>query len=571
MFEVKNLIKNEFFPLELPPSFNTNDLANYATEAISIAKSFGYAFSVPLKYSGYKSESSRRKFAVPNPYHYCRAVDLIVSNEAMIAAILQKSKYSLTAPTSKKPKENQAYSKRSNSIAETKEEIEKLYQNKRYEIRLDINSFFDNIYTHSIPWAIHGIEMAKKRKTDDTLLGNQLDKCLRALNYNQTNGVLVGNAVSRIVSEIILCTIDEQVQKHFSEIECCRFVDDYYIYTRESSRIQEIIAFIRNCLAQYELSFNENKIQINESPFLYGKPWVEEIKQYMHLPADVFLSKLIMEYNQHNDIAIIKYGLKIVSQYNYSPKIWPTMQSRLINLWVRFPSLSDRVMVVLWQNKENLSKVLLKQAIYAVIDESLLLRRDQELIWALWFAKTFNIVLSDKYIAKVFESSNDVAIVILLDIIYRANKQNNRVVKPKLIALHDELAAKDIDDKGHPNKLLWTAHWLLAYEATRNGWLNIDGCIFDYANKNQFFQELIRKGIKFYDPDFAYDEPQQHENKFEYVTRSELYSALNKLKQTIKKYGRSGVIEEMLSEEELERLYDEIFWQIERDESVYMG
>lgn len=107
----------------------------------------------------------------------------------------------------------------------------------------------------------------KKHRNDMTLLGNQLDKLMRALNYDQTNGILVGNAVSRIISEIILCSVDEQISKKFPEISCCRFVDDYYIYVSKSSQIQEIISYIRTCLAQYELSFNENKIRITEGPF----------------------------------------------------------------------------------------------------------------------------------------------------------------------------------------------------------------------------------------------------------------------------------------------------------------
>ena len=299
MFSSENLLRNEFFPTELPICFNTNDLADCAQDAIDAANAFGREYSIPLKYSGYKSEAARRKFSVPNPYHYCKAVDLIVKHKAEIALILKKSKYSLTAPIEKKVKKNQAYAKKSETIADTKSEIEKQYQDNRYEIRLDISAFFDNIYTHSIPWAMHGITYAKQHRNDKTLLGNQLDKHMRALNYDQTNGILVGNAVSRIVSEIILCTIDEQIQKKFPNIACRRFVDDYYIYTRNSAQVQEIISFIRISLAQYELSFNENKIQVKESPFLYGKPWVEQIKQYIHLQPDVFLSKLIMEYDIH--------------------------------------------------------------------------------------------------------------------------------------------------------------------------------------------------------------------------------------------------------------------------------
>lgn len=57
------------------------------------------------------------------------------------------------------------------------------------------------------------------------------------------------------------------ISKKFPEISCCRFVDDYYIYVSKSSQIQEIISYIRTCLAQYELSFNENKIRITEGLF----------------------------------------------------------------------------------------------------------------------------------------------------------------------------------------------------------------------------------------------------------------------------------------------------------------
>ena len=213
MFNIDNLLRNEVFPAELPPCFNTNDLAANASSAIAAANAFGQVYSVPLTYSGYKSESSRRKFALPNPYHYCKAVDFIVNNKTQIEAILEKSKYSLTAPIVRQPKPGQPYAKRSSSVLDTKREIECLYQDNRYEIRLDINAFFDNIYTHCIPWAVHGIAIAKKRRRDNTLIGNQLDSLMRSLNYDQTNGILVGNAVSRIVSEIILCSVDEQIGK----------------------------------------------------------------------------------------------------------------------------------------------------------------------------------------------------------------------------------------------------------------------------------------------------------------------------------------------------------------------
>ena len=571
MFDLKRLLQYEFFPAELPPCFNSDDLAANAQHAIQATSMLSREYSIPLIYSGYKSETARRKFAVPNPYHYCKAVDCIVQQEPTLKPIFEKSPYALTAPMDRVPKASQPYAKRSSSIAETKQEIELLYQDNRYEIRLDINSFFDNIYTHTIPWAIHGISVAKKKKNDRTLLGNQLDKHIRSMNYDQTNGILVGNALSRIVSEIILCTIDSQIHEQFPDVSCCRFVDDYYIYTKRSTQVQEIIAFIRGCLSKYELNFNESKLQINESPFLYGKPWIEQVKQYIHLQPDVFLSKLIMEYNTYKDIAIIKYGLTVIAQCRYTVTSWPAMQSRLINLWVRFPSLSDRILPILWKNKTLLKMRGFKAAIYSVIDEALLLNREQELIWATWFIKVFNIQISQDYMIRVLQSSNELAIIIMLDIICSSDAKNKPKILQQCRSLRDELIAEDIDDKGKSNTLMWTSHWLLAYEATRMKWLNLPNeDPFEFARKNTFFRELLLKSVKFYNPQFIYAEPSPYTKNYEYATRTELYASLSKLKKLIaERLKREGVDAQAELTEEEEALYEEFVDILEENEFVY--
>lgn len=570
MFDVDSLLRYEVFPAELPPCFNTGDLATNASSAIAAANSFGHAYSIPLTYSGYKSESSRRKFALPNPYHYCKAVDFVVNNDAQIKAILEKSKYSLTAPIDRQTKQGQPYAKRSNSVLETKRQIECLYQDNRYEVRLDINAFFDNIYTHCIPWVVHGIAMAKKHRRDNTLIGNQLDTLMRSLNYDQTNGILVGNAVSRIVSEIILCTIDEQISKKFPRISCCRFVDDYYIYTSDSSQIQEIISYIRTCLAQYELSFNENKIKISEGPFLYGNPWVEEIKQYIHLQPDVFLSKLIIEYNTHKDISILKYGLKIIEHHHYTKSNWPAMQSRLINLWTRFPSLSDRIINIFWKNKDLIKVNVLKRAIYSVIDESILLNREQELIWAVWFIKVFNISISQSYVIKVLKTTNELAIIIMLDIVHTLGQENASAILQQRKNLHNLLQGDDVDDKGNPNSLMWTSHWLLAYESTKNHWLKLPGIPFEYATKNYFFNELLIRNIKFYDPNFSYGNPPDHIHSPEFATRSELYIALQKMKKSILSHLKDSVAEQPeLPTPESEDIFNKFIEALQADETFY--
>ena len=360
------------------------------------------------------------------------------------------------------------------------------------------------------------------------------------------------------------------IQDKFPNISCCRFVDDYYIYTSNSSQIQEIISFIRLCLAQYELNFNENKIQIHEGPFLYGKPWVEEIKQYIHLPPDVFLTKLIIEYNKNKDIAILKYGLKVIAQYRYTRDDWAAVQSRLINLWVCFPSLADCIITILWENRDLVKPTALKRAVYSVIDECILLNREQELIWAVWFIKVFKISISQTYVIKVLKSSNDLAIIIMLDIIHLTDKQDVSTILQQRQQLNTELENADADEKGKANTLLWTSRWLLAYEATRNKWLDLPNSTFEFAKKNQFFNVLLQNNIKFYDPDFSYGTATKYSRSYEYATRSELYSALKKLKKLLLSRLENPEKENNLPfTDGEEKIYRKFVEALQVDESIY--
>lgn len=533
MIDPKKLLKYEYFPNELPPCFNSEDLSLHYDEIINELSGINIKTSIPLKFSGYKSETSRRVFSIPNPFHYCKIVKLLTDNKEEFSDLFN-SPYSLSCPKKGVSDKNSPYKKRSNSILETKKEIEKCFLDNRYEIRLDINSFFDSIYTHSISWALHGLQYAKSHKNESDLLGNQIDSSLRALNDGQTNGILVGNSVSRIISEILLCKIDKDIKIHFPNVECCRFVDDYYIYTKDSLIIKEIISFIRNSLAKFELTLNENKIKISESPFLYGKPWIEKIKSYIHCSYDVFITNLIADYRIYNDISILKYGLKMLLIYDFKLEDWPSIQSRLINILVSFPSLADIIIKILTKYKNRIDKQKIKRAIYSIIDESILLNKEQELIWAIWFVKNFDIKISQKYIIKVLETSNDLSIIIMLSIIYKENRQKENKISEYLVKLRDDLEKYNFDYNGRNNMIMWSSRWLLSYEVTKNNWLCVNNTRFDLAKNNSFFKKLIDLDIMFYDCDYEYEIIDNESLKNDYITRKELNLVIKKMKREIK-------------------------------------
>lgn len=530
MFIFENLLRNEYFPEELPPCFNSESLADKHKEIKKAISEIHYKVpSLPMTFSGFKGIQARRKFSIPNPYHYCKAVEVIVNNSEDIFDIFNKNNVSLTRPLKDAPEKNEPYKKLSNSIDDRKRFIEELYQTNMFEIRIDINSFFDNIYTHSIPWAIHTKAIAKKDKSE-ALYGNILDSSLRAMNYGQTNGILVGNAVSRIVSEIILCRVDEVVHKRLPDIKYKRYRDDYYIYTENGLEINNIVSIFRQELAKYGLNLNENKTQIYESPFTYEKVWVEQMRGYLHLQPDVFLSKTISEYNKYQDIAILKYGLKVIQYQKYSTAEWKQLESRLINVWVKFPFLSSIFINIFKSNEKNLRILYIRKAIYSIIDNNLRLKNDQEVIWAVWIAKAFRIKLSQPYIDKILASDNWLAIIIMLDIINNCDLRKSETIKLYLNNLYDRIVE---DFSEGLDNIAWTELWLLAYEVDKNKWLNIDGKTFLFARKNEFFNKLRELCVEFYDSQYEYELSQPKSKKGSFITRKEFDEVIKRLQHII--------------------------------------
>lgn len=524
-FKANNLIKNEYFPLELPPCFNTNDLSMDIETIIKWVNSDKKDMSVPYTFSGFKTEYSRRKFAVPNPYHYIKTVDIIVNNSKQIFEILDESTISLSKPIKGTPDNNKPYKKITNSVNDTRNQIESLYQNNHYQINLDINSFFDSIYTHSIPWAIHGKTFIKKKENihNQNLIGNILDNCMQSMNYKQTNGILIGNSISRIISEIILCTVDKEIQNRFKNIACKRFVDDYYIFVKETYEIQTIISFIRNELAKYELILNENKIEIKESPFLYGNIWINELKLYIHLKSDLFIDKVISLYLKYKDISILKYGIKILSTQKFSKDIWVNIESKIVNIWTKYPSLSNLVAPIFIKNIENLNKKNLKKAIYSILDKNIFLNNHQEVMWAVWIAKIFKINIRSEYLVKIINSDNDIAIIIILDMINQGIcKKSNKVI------LSVENLKTNLDSI---EKIMFSSRWLLAYEIDLNNWFED----FRKAREDSFFRKMINRKVRFYISEFKYENLVDKGKNTEYVTKEEFYRHINRINDLIGK------------------------------------
>jgi hypothetical protein len=111
--------------------------------------------------------------------------------------------------------------------------------------KFDISKCFDSIYTHSISWAVLGLDVVKENvpSSNNTFPG-KFDTFIQNTNYGETNGILIGPEFSRIFAEIILQKIDTTIEKKLKEngnnyklkvdYEIYRYVDDYFLFCDDS-------------------------------------------------------------------------------------------------------------------------------------------------------------------------------------------------------------------------------------------------------------------------------------------------------------------------------------------------
>ncbi|MBC2776764.1 antiviral reverse transcriptase Drt3b [Parasphingopyxis marina] len=151
---------------------------------------------------------------------------------------------------------------------------------KRFDamMQADVSKCFDSIYTHSLPWAVLG-----KRPVKDDLKGSlstfpaMFDKLMQNLNHAETNGIIIGPEFCRIFAEIILQSVDVEVEKelriahgllHRHDYEIFRYVDDYYIFFNSDVDCEVIIDVIGHHLSGVKLSLNRSKTKLYEKPVI---------------------------------------------------------------------------------------------------------------------------------------------------------------------------------------------------------------------------------------------------------------------------------------------------------------
>ncbi|MBN2960033.1 MAG: RNA-directed DNA polymerase [Streptococcus gordonii] len=319
-------LRTELLPQEIPLFFSNNPITDNIDTIFQHIEDIDsqYKYTIPLNFKIPKNNNSTRTLSLLHPLSQIDAMIYIMKYEFLILNHLKKSNFNIRKAIKlnkltfngsksiheKRFKLEQDYSIKKTDSTITTEELDKNIKkyfayskhhklieilknplfirsrNKyRYFLKLDIQNFFKSIYTHSIVWAIVGGKDIGKTLSGyeySSTFASKTDKLLQKSNNNETNGILLGPELNRIISDLLLTTIDVDIQnklnhlKHKTDYDIYRFVDDYFIFATSKETVENIEKTIKTSLENYNLTLNDSKTEIHETPYYIGDPAIND-------------------------------------------------------------------------------------------------------------------------------------------------------------------------------------------------------------------------------------------------------------------------------------------------------
>lgn len=313
-------------PEELPILFSNKHLYYFFTSEKTgsffslskISESIPYTFTIP------KNEEEKRNIGLLHPLAQLQTFSYIMKYDTMITNFCKKSSFSVRSPIKRNipkiekndfiekniKKVNDEYNLTNNKQITTEEvngyysryfsynkfvKISKLYDSPEftrdkltfnYFLMVDIQNFFPSIYTHSLSWAIYGNKALGKEYRNEETFANATDKINQRINFNETNGLIVGPEFSRVIAEVLLTRIDLNIEHELNkkqlyinkDYKIYRYVDDYYIFANQPDIITKIEKKLQKNLQDYNLNQNVSKREIQTKPIITGSASISKLK-----------------------------------------------------------------------------------------------------------------------------------------------------------------------------------------------------------------------------------------------------------------------------------------------------
>jgi hypothetical protein len=498
MDRAKRLLETGYFPSQLPPCFVTKDLAAHYADlyAIWTTKSAGKAPRAPdaklETYSVARAGLLRRVTSITNPIPQTYLSIHVADNWANILKHYRQSKLSKSKPR---------FLKGANRAANIPS-MQTLYDNKitmsagyRYMLRTDISRFFPTIYTHSVPWALHGKAISKRHKSPTPkYFGNLLDMSIRQCQDGQTIGLPIGPDTSHVIAELISIAIDIELRKKLKAFPIgFRYVDDYYLFFPTLSEAETALAALVKALQDFELQINFEKTRICSIHEITDDYWTHQLRNFeiaksghKQLSDINHYFELAKDLSRKNaDESVMTYALKRAAATLIKKDNWFIFESHICHVAMAYPNTLQtvaRLFTTYSRIGYSIDKSRLSRVFNSIIEDHAPLAHHSEVVWCLWICKELDLSLTEHNIDRLAEVHSSACALLLMDL-----HQAGRLAKaPKLGFWKTQ----------ETTEALFGDLWLLSYEAGIRGWGGFSNA---HILSDPYFSLLHERDIHFYD------------------------------------------------------------------------
>ena len=266
--------------------------------------------NIPFSYRILHKRGKYRELAVIHPADQIKMVSFYEKYKSLILYYCQQSRFSLRypyavacyfyycdrlhhTPLGKRSDDLELYFNEYENLKtyfsyKRYTQIYRFYEDYRYHRaekkfahlqKFDIQACFNSIYTHSIAWATNGGKATYKRffkGSEDGTFGSVWDSLIQKMNYNETNGIVIGPEFSRLFAEVILQYIDKCVEMDLNkkgyrwnvDYECYRYVDDHFFFYNNKEVLETARQSYAYHLNEYKMSISNEKTEDMERPFI---------------------------------------------------------------------------------------------------------------------------------------------------------------------------------------------------------------------------------------------------------------------------------------------------------------
>lgn len=503
---LSTLLAKGYFPKELPPPFSTASFAHKiaAVEALWAAYEAGLTKEEKKKYppvSRYarfdmaRKGHSRRMLAVPNPVNQFLLTKVIAERQGEFETLFASSRISLTPATITSDGTRAVPLEKLSVLSEKRIQA---YATARAILQTDVLSFYHAIYTHSIPWALHSKRIAKKNRstTDPTVFGNLIDALMRSCQDGQTIGIPVGPDTSRIISEIILCAVEEQVgQSNFAKLSAgYRYMDDFFLCFSSHVDAEAFLASLREAILGFDLQLNASKTRIIDALEFNEERWPGDITQ-LRIRSGAksqrrdlmrFFTESIRLSKSWPDESIASFSIRKSSRVLVERANWDIYEPFLLRTARENSNCLDSVVKILCTYAAAGYPIgsRVKAFAEAMIEEHAPYNHHYEVAWTLWLCRSLSIKLGERATQLAARVENSVCGCLFL----MMRSRSLLTGRGSISEWTGTVTSEDLQGE----------HWMLIYEAgTRKSW-KIPGAETAVA-ADPHFSVLRDQNVSFFD------------------------------------------------------------------------